>query len=101
MKIQDGTYKVIGKSGVLVNLVSLLGDIKVIKGKRGYNKMLGVKWGTFTVKSNGDILDLVYDNGKIVDKILSYHCAKSKYMGIFYYKGKDCGIFELQKYEKS
>ena len=47
-------------------------DKKVIKGNRGYNVFLGIKWGHFTVKQLEYSLLLEYDNGKVTDYLKFY-----------------------------
>lgn len=103
----DGKWKVIGLTGILRKL---FGNIKYIKGCRGFNRLFGIKWGLFTILCEGQEItedqefcegqEIVfeYDDGKIVDRLTVVD--DNKLTGEIYLDGEYVGRFNMKRIEK-
>lgn len=92
--IPNGEYKVKMLNGVMM-LLNIFGDRKIIKGTRGHNVCMGIKWGQFDVQEKDGYIELIYEKGKIIDKIKRVN--NGLYSGEFYWRGRFLGHFELRK----
>ncbi len=88
----DGKWKVVGKTGILRFFV---GDVKHIKGARGYNRLLGVPWGRFKITYESGRIILTYEKGGIVDKLKVVN--KDKLSGIFLKHDNFVGYFTMKR----
>ena len=88
----DGKWRVIGKTGFLK---WLFGDIKYIKGDRGYNRLFGFKWGWFTILYVAGKIVFKYDDDKIVDRVK--FTDPDTISGRFYFNKKFKGEFTRKR----
>ena len=88
----DGKWKVTGKSGILKVLV---GDKKYIKGRIGYNRLFGFKWGLFEIQDGKDFYKFIYLNGKIVDDV--HFGNDNTLQGKFFLNGEFIGKFTMTR----
>ncbi len=72
-------------------------DRKVIKGTRGYNRLLGIKWGGFTVSQDVLGLVLTYDEDIIMDHLKVSPDNDNVMVGKFHVNGKFRQFFTLTK----
>ncbi len=92
MNNRDGKWRVKGKSGPVR---FLWGNIKHIKGKIGFNRWVGIKWGLFEIQEGKDFYKFIYLNGKIVDDV--YFVNDNTLQGKFFLNGEFIGKFTMER----
>lgn len=72
-------------------------DRKHISGNKGYNKILGARWGTFRIENGDRSLMLVYDDGKITDYLRLHPTNNDLMIGRFCRNGEYKAMFTLER----
>ena len=94
IKKLNGTWAVVIVSGPLWFRM-LIGNRKVILNDNGINILKGFKWGKFKITECLGVYTLTYTELPIIDHIYFIHSDKLK--GIFLWKGKYIGEFEMRR----
>lgn len=71
-------------------------DRKYISGNKGYNRILGIKWGRFRIVDGDKSLMLVYDDGKVTD-YLRLHPTGDLMVGRYCIDGEHKAMFTLER----